>query len=140
MVIRLAKKSIEHILPQTPEDESYWTKQFTSEQRNRYTNDIGNLVLTEDNSSYGRKEFLNKLGEPGAKYPCYANSNLCSERDLYNYRKSGWVPESIEQHREEIIDWALKRWYIEEVSTDGSHDEKAQTIDEDEQIEEIINT
>ena len=37
--------SIEHVLPQTPKADSQWCKDFNEEQRLRWTNRLGNLVL-----------------------------------------------------------------------------------------------
>jgi hypothetical protein len=54
--------SIEHILPQTPEAESQWKKDFTDEQRIEWTNRLGNLVLISrrKNSSQGNKDYNEK--------------------------------------------------------------------------------
>ena len=37
--------SVEHVLPQTPEDSSQWKRDFTDEQRKIMTDELGNLVL-----------------------------------------------------------------------------------------------
>ncbi len=106
------EQTIEHILPQTPTD-SYWTERFDEALRRRYTHDLGNLCLTSDNSSYGNKPFPQKCGEPGSSQPCYANSNLFMERDLYRF--GDWDESAIRQRREEMVSWALKRWRVEAV-------------------------
>ena len=51
--------SIEHILPQTPDANSEWTKTFTEEQREECTNKLGNLMLISrrKNSSLGNYDF-----------------------------------------------------------------------------------
>src|SRR5690606_32978586 len=56
------KTTIEHVLPQTPTD-AYWTERFDEPARVLYTNDLGNLALTKDNSSYGNRAFPRKRGE-----------------------------------------------------------------------------
>lgn len=76
-----SEKTIEHILPQTPEHK-YWKQRFNRAARARLTDDIGNLCLTVDNSVYGRKPFPDKKGSPGSSTPCYANANLMMEREL----------------------------------------------------------
>jgi len=56
------EKTIEHILPRTPKD-PYWKERFNAQQRRLYTDDIGNLCLTFDNSSYSNKPFPEKRGK-----------------------------------------------------------------------------
>lgn len=108
--------SIEHILPQTPEDQ-YWLERFTEDERERYTHDLGNLVLTQDNSSYSNKVFPEKRGEQGlakpdgTPIPCYANSTLFQETQLTRF--GDWTIENILQRRSELVAWALERWHVE---------------------------
>lgn len=103
------EKTIEHVLPQTPKAR-YWTHRFKQRVRERYTHDLGNLVLTADNSSYGNKPFPDKKGTPGLATPCYANSNLKSERELARY--DDWTVDTLRDRRERIVAWALKRWAV----------------------------
>lgn len=76
--------SIEHILPQNPEANSQWCKDFNEEQRNDMTDILGNLVLIgkRKNSSLGRldykekkdKYFKNKI-EPRSSFIKILNNN-----------------------------------------------------------------
>lgn len=54
--------SVEHILPQTPKEDSQWIKDFSDEQRNIMTHKIGNLVLItrRKNTSQGRLDYTVK--------------------------------------------------------------------------------
>ena len=54
--------SVEHILPQTPKDDSQWVKDFTLEEREEWTHKLGNLVLISrrKNSGQGRLDFQQK--------------------------------------------------------------------------------
>ncbi len=54
--------SVEHILPQNPAENSIWIKDFTKEQRDKWTNKLGNLVLISrrKNSSQGRLDYKEK--------------------------------------------------------------------------------
>lgn len=54
--------SIEHILPQNPYDGSQWKTDFTYDEREEWTNKLGNLVLIsrKKNSSQGNKEYAEK--------------------------------------------------------------------------------
>lgn len=117
---RQPKTTIEHVLPQTPED-PYWRERFSEAERAAYTHDIGNLCLTEDNSKYSNKPFPKKRGEGGADYACYMTANLASERKLAGW--ADWTRGSIEERRKKIISWAKGRWphpgTLEEVSAEA---------------------
>lgn len=54
--------SVEHILPQTPRDDSQWCRDFTPENRSVWTDRLGNLVLISGrkNSSQGNEDFISK--------------------------------------------------------------------------------
>lgn len=108
------EKSVEHILPQTPTD-SYWTDRFNEADVRRWMHDIGNLCLTSHNGSYGNKPFPDKKGKPGDIIPCYANSNLFIERALWHI--PDWNPKAVEARQQEIVDWAIKRWHVEDVAS-----------------------
>lgn len=109
--LRRSKKedSIEHILPQNPED-AYWTSRFDSAARKRWTHDIGNLTLTYDNSPLGRRPFR---GEPPGedKVSLYASSKLFIEQELT--ATEHWTIGSIEARRDSIRKWAIERWQVE---------------------------
>lgn len=51
--------SIEHILPQTPEEGSQWKKDFSDIERSEMTNKLGNLILLgrAKNASQGRLDY-----------------------------------------------------------------------------------
>jgi len=104
------QRTIEHILPQTAEAK-FWRERFDRQQRRRFTHDIGNLCLTEDNSVYGNKPFPEKKGRSG-QGRCYSNSNLFQERELAQY--DDWTEEIILKRREKFITWYLNRWHLED--------------------------
>jgi len=54
--------SVEHLLPQNPESDSQWSRDFSVAEREIWTHRLGNLVLIgrRKNSSMGRLEFLDK--------------------------------------------------------------------------------
>jgi hypothetical protein len=104
------KDTIEHILPQTPNN-TYWRKKWKKKDIDKVTHDIGNLVVTLDNSSYGNKGFDDKKGAPGAG-KCYANSALFSERELSQFEE--WTLKEFEVRREKLSTWMKSRWFIED--------------------------
>ena len=101
------KHSIEHILPQTPTCD-YWRSRWNESALATFTNDLGNLCLTRDNSSYGNKPFPEKVGKVGSGQAGYANGNFVMERNLAAYQD--WTEETLLERRKEITDWAMKRW------------------------------
>jgi uncharacterized protein with ParB-like and HNH nuclease domain len=107
------KDTIEHILPQTPT--KYWRDRWKKKDFDEVTHDLGNLVVTLDNSSYGNKGFDEKKGVPGAG-KCYANSALFSERELSKFDK--WTRLEYEARREKIKVWMKSRWFIEDYVPD----------------------
>lgn len=114
-------RTIEHILPQTATADC-WLKAFTAGQRRIFTHDLGNLCLTENNSSYGNKCFPEKKGHPGQGV-CYSNANLYQERELANYTQ--WDESTLRERRLRIEKWFLKRWNLDDSDWSGStlHDE-----------------
>ena len=54
--------SIEHILPQTPDVQSQWRKDFTDPQREEWTDKLGNLIFLSrrKNSAQGNLDFTLK--------------------------------------------------------------------------------
>lgn len=110
---RPIEQTIEHILPQTPTD-PYWASRFDGPGLRCFLHDLGNLCLTSDNSSYRNKSFPDKKGKPGAG-PCFADSNLFQERELATYDE--WNGDAVKRRRERIVEWAMKRWHVDESGT-----------------------
>ena len=108
---RSLDQSIEHIYPQTPSD-PYWTERFSAKDWHSM-NDLGNLCLTYDNSSYRNKGFPAKKGVYGQDKPCYANSPLYQERDLCQL--DDWTPETVATRHDQLLDFIWSRWEVEPV-------------------------
>lgn len=95
------RKTTEHILPQDPEKDSRWLSVFGREH-SRLVHSIANVVLTYDNSSYGREEYDEKRGSHDAVHRCYLSpSALGREREL-GQRYASWTPEAVIQRLEEF--------------------------------------
>ena len=108
-------ETVEHILPQKADD-PYWKERFDAEAYSRVINDLGNLCLTNNNSSYRNKSFPNKKGIYEQSSPCYSNSPLYQERDLASYQS--WTPETITERREKLLSFIWDRWEVETVPVD----------------------
>jgi hypothetical protein len=98
----LEKASIEHILPQSPDDMDQWSDdQWSAHWRVR--DSLGNLTLTFWNSELSNKPFHEKRLK-------YAESNLRIQRELA--QRSTWQGAEIEQRRDELIRFVLTRWSV----------------------------
>lgn len=104
-------RTTEHILPQSPKWDSGDWSAFTEGQHAELVHGIGNLVLTDDNSTYGNHSFSRKKGAFDAVKPCYATSRLAQERELSQL--AAWTPDEIEDRRKRLTDWALERWNVD---------------------------
>jgi len=103
--------SIEHILPQTPTD-VYWTSRFTTDERIKKTNNLGNLSLitVRKNSQAKNYEFKTKINvyfKADGKA-----SNLAMVNDLLNYPE--WKPENISERNIRLLNHFLKAVGLEE--------------------------
>lgn len=110
LINRDKKDTIEHILPQTPEKD-YWRTKWNKEERKLATHDIGNLILTFDNSVYSNKGFHEKKGDLTTKNG-YANSVIFMEKEIAKYQE--WTFAEFTRRRNEVVEWIKQRWHIEE--------------------------
>lgn len=97
----------EHILPQTPKDDSQWKIDFTDEEREKWTHKIGNLVLISrrKNSSQGSKDYEDKKTK-------YFKNNIelfrNSLRVFNTYAK--WAPSEIRDNQQKVLE-KIKQHY-----------------------------
>lgn len=94
--------SIEHILPQNPDDNSQWTQQFTDEERQQFTHKLGNLCIIGrcKNSSLGNLDYKQKLNR-------YFKNNIANfARSLYIYHKypNQWTPVEYKENMAQTIE------------------------------------
>ncbi len=107
------EKTIEHVLPQSATSD-YWKTRFSPDEMRQLTHNLGNLVLTRDNSAYSNKGFPDKRGAsgPGAvPRACYAQAPLAQEQELA--RLTDWTPGEIFARQQRLADWALQHWAVE---------------------------
>ena len=106
----LNDSTIEHILPQNPKANSHWTTVWTEADRVECLHDIGNLVLSLNNSNYLNFDFARKKGSPGVS-PSYCDSPIQQERRISRY--TDWTKTELLQRRAELINWVNTRWKTE---------------------------
>ena len=110
---QLSDSTIEHILPQNPAEGSHWKDVWTPEAITECLHDIGNLVLTQNNSNYSNSDFLRKKGTPGQS-PSYSNSDIRQERRVARF--SDWTRVEFIERRNELTTWINERWKTEGTS------------------------
>jgi uncharacterized protein with ParB-like and HNH nuclease domain len=96
--------TVEHILPQGPPEKSEWMTMFTEEQRKKWTNKLGNLVLLSgiknskaQNYDFKRKKEIYFKGKSTA---------FKITKDLEAIEK--WTPEEVEKRHEALLSEAKK--------------------------------
>lgn len=92
--------SVEHVLPQNPKSDSQWCKDFADDDRETWTNRIGNLVLISrrKNSSQGRSDFTDKVEK-------YFKSNVeIFPNSLNVMRKKKWDLDALKKHHQDVVD------------------------------------
>lgn len=97
--ISLEDPSVEHVLPQNPSDDSQWKKDFTDEQRERWTHRLGNLVLIsmKKNTSQGRSDYAEKKTKYFEKRISTCPNSL---RVLQNAQ---WTPKELETNHKTVL-------------------------------------
>jgi hypothetical protein len=107
---QLNDSTIEHILPQTPEENSHWKSVWSPDDFETCLHDIANLILTQDNSHYKNFEFSRKKGLPG-QGPSYSNSDIRQERKISSFLD--WTPKEFTERKSELVAWINDRWKTE---------------------------
>lgn len=110
----LSDSTIEHILPQNPKVDSHWMQVWTDAERKECLNDIGNLVLTLNNSNYLNFDFTRKRGAPGVS-PSYCDSPIQQERRISQY--IDWTKKELLERRAEMVKWINQRWATQCIAT-----------------------
>lgn len=116
--VRELKDTIEHILPQSIDDQPYWKMRFNSRKHEIYLHDLGNLTLTKHNAHYSNKPFPEKKGATDTRGRCYAKSPLHMERSLTRWNH--WKVAAIDERRTELLEWTRRRWAVDLDSAGGT--------------------
>jgi uncharacterized protein with ParB-like and HNH nuclease domain len=92
--------SVEHVLPQNPEDASDWKKDFSTELATKWTHRLGNLVLITrtKNSSQGRLDYSAKKTNYFKKSITTCPNSL---RVIQTYDK--WTPVELQTNHDIVI-------------------------------------
>ncbi len=102
---------VEHILPQNPDPSSQWVKDFSEEERERYTHSLANLTLLggTKNAQASNLDFKDKqkiyMGEEiklNKKKPFKVMTCYKMTIDIAHHYTE-WMPKSLEKRKEELI-------------------------------------
>ncbi len=102
---------VEHILPQNPDPSSQWVKDFSKEERERYTHSLANLTLLggTKNAEASNLDFKDKkkiyMGEeislskkrPSRVMTCYGTT-----KDIA-YKYAEWTPKKLEEREKDLM-------------------------------------
>ncbi|MGN8525943.1 DUF262 domain-containing protein [Helicobacter pylori] len=103
---------VEHILPQNPDPSSQWVKDFSEEERERYTHSLANLTLLggTKNAQASNLDFKDKqkiyMGEEiklNKKKPFKVMTCYKMTIDIAHHYTE-WTPKRLEKRKEELIE------------------------------------
>ncbi|GAA7302251.1 DUF262 domain-containing protein [Helicobacter pylori] len=102
---------VEHILPQNPNPSSQWVKDFSEEERERYTHSLANLTLLggKKNQQASNRDFKEKKEIYMGKTIALDNKKTFNVMTCYDMTKNDvcryteWTPKSLEKRKEELI-------------------------------------
>jgi len=91
--------TVEHVLPQNPEETSQWVSDFSKEERNEWTHRLGNLVLIrrKKNTQQGRLDFAQK------KEKYFTKSIETFPNSLCVMQKDTWQKSHLEQNHNKLV-------------------------------------
>lgn len=100
--------TIEHVLPQTPKEDSEWTKLWTEEQRKEWIHKIGNLVplARRKNSEAQNYEFEEKK----AKYFTGRTGTSAYALTTQVLQEKEWTPDTVEKRQAFLLGIFKKNW------------------------------
>ncbi len=102
---------VEHILPQNSDPSSQWVKDFSEEERERYTHSLANLTLLggKRNTEASNLDFKDKkkiyMGEEiRSRKTKTSNVMTCYKMTIdVAHKYTEWTPKSLEKRKEELI-------------------------------------
>lgn len=92
--------SVEHVLPQNPKSDSRWCMDFTQEQREQWTDRLGNLVLitTRKNASQGNLDYVDKKSRYFEK-----RISTCPNSIRVLHNNAQWTPEELNTNHQVVL-------------------------------------
>lgn len=96
--------SVEHVLPQYPKEDSTWRKEFTDDEREKWTHKISNLVLLSrvKNSQLNNRDFAEK------KQRYFASSINIFPNINSAMQQTEWGIKVLEQRQKDVVEILMK--------------------------------
>ena len=100
--------SVEHVLPQTPEEGSEWTRLFTEDERRFWTHRLGNLLLLNQrtNSAANRKPFEQKKTSDFQSKGGGTNFQITTQV----LSESAWTPAVVKARHDKLLGRLFTEW------------------------------
>ncbi|MEX5307669.1 DUF262 domain-containing protein [Kocuria sp. CPCC 205258] len=102
--------TVEHVLPQKPQEDSEWRRTFSDEERLEWTHRLANLVLLNrrKNAEASNREFDYKK----SRYFSGPNGSAPFTLTIQVNGTSKWTPEILEERQENLIDRLASLWTL----------------------------
>lgn len=99
--------TVEHILPQNPSEGSQWTRDFDQEQRDYWTDRIGNLILISRNKNAS----LSNLDYERKRERYFKSKIETFPNSMRVYQNFGtWTPDDLEANQKEVVGRLMGRY------------------------------
>ncbi|WP_216830314.1 DUF4357 domain-containing protein [Alkalihalobacterium elongatum] len=111
--------TVEHVLPQTPKDESEWLKNF--ERPEEYVHKLGNLVLLTRSKNSQAKNY--DFDKKKTSYFQTAGGVTSFALTSQVIQMTEWTPAVVEKRQKQLIQLLIKAWDLDKVNKQDSTDE-----------------
>ena len=102
--------TVEHVLPQNPQEASEWRRTFSDEERLEWTHRLANLVLLNrrKNAEASNREFDHKK----SRYFSGPNGSAPFTLTIQVNGTSKWTPEILADRQQRLIDKLANLWTL----------------------------
>lgn len=105
-----ARITIEHVLPQTPPDNSEWASLFDANSRMKWTNRLANLVLLNRCRNSAAKNY--PFSDKKAKYFIGNTGVPQFALTVHVLREKEWTPDILERRQDDLIHTLQAAWSL----------------------------
>jgi len=101
----LESQQIEHVLPDTPDNNSQWLKDWSKKEHEEKKHCLANLLPLSGtiNASIQNDDYKNKR-------PRYINDSALKAPREFAKKYKKWTPVEFNQRANSLADWAVERW------------------------------
>lgn len=102
--------TVEHVLPQSPDQDSQWVRDFTEEEAAAWTHRLGNLLLLNRRANSRAQNFdfdvkKDKYFTSGKGVAVFALTTQVLAEPV-------WTPDVVERRQEELVGLLVKEWQL----------------------------